>query len=155
MDNQQKGAILTLLKVDEMNRNYRNKYWFSYEDFLDPTDGFTDFSCERLEGKQGYIALIENLLNIDGTAKIFVQVYGLEEDDNGQCICADTLIIFSKLSLYDIKQIFNEPQDIFPSDIGEETDFSQPAFLIDDNGELIPAANLFRDNDFVYYCWWD
>ena len=155
MDNQQKDTILTLLKVDKINRNYTNNYWFSYKDFLDPTDDFTDFSCERLDGKQGYITLIENLLNIDGTAKIFVQVYGLEEDNNEQCICADTLIIFSKLSLYEIKQIFNEPQDIFPDDIGEETDFSQPTFLIDNNGELIPSTKLFNDDYFIYYCWWD
>ena len=155
MDNQQKNTILTLLKVDKINRNYTNNYWFSYKDFLDPTDDFTDFSCERLDGKQGYITLIENLLNIDGTAKIFVQVYGLEEDNNEQCICADTLIIFSKLSLYEIKQIFNEPQDIFPDDIGEETDFSQPTFLIDNNGELIPSTKLFNDDYFIYYCWWD
>ncbi|MBR9942571.1 hypothetical protein KE502_01680 [Clostridiaceae bacterium Marseille-Q3526] len=68
--------------------------------------------------------MIEKLLSIDETAKIFVQVYGLEEDNNEQCITADTLIIFSKLSLYEIKQIFNEPKDIFPSDIREVTDFS-------------------------------
>lgn len=155
MDNQQKGTILTLLKADKMSRIYTNKYWFSYNDFLDPTDDFTDFSCERLDGKQGYIALIENLLSVDGSAKIYVQVYGLEENNNEQCICADTLIIFSKLSLYDIKQIFNEPQDIFPSDIGEETDLSQPTFLIGDNGELIPTTKLFSDDYFIYYCWWD
>ena len=93
--------------------------------------------------------MIENLLSIDGTAKIFVQVYGLEEDNNEQCVCADTLIIFSKLSLYDIKQIFNEPQDIFPSDIGEETDLSQPTFLIGDNGELIPITKLFCNDYFI------
>lgn len=155
MNNQQKGTILTLLKVDKMNGNYTNNYWFAYKDFLDPADDFTDFSCERLDGKQEYIALIENLLSIDGTAKIFVQVYGLEEDNDEQCICADTLIIFSKLSLYEIKQIFNEPQDIFPSDIGEETDFSQSAFLIGDNGELIASTKLFSDDYSVYYCWWD
>ena len=71
------------------------------------------------------------------------------EDNNEQCICADTLIIFSKLSLYDIKQIFNEPQDIFPSDIGEETDLSQPTFFIDDNGELIPITKLFCNDYFI------
>jgi len=37
--------------------------------------------------------LIEKSLSIDETAKIFVQVYGLEEDNNEQCITADTLII--------------------------------------------------------------
>lgn len=155
MDNQQKGTILTLLKADKMNRNYTNRYWFSYKDFLDPTDDFTDFSCERLDGKQEYITLIENLLSIDGTAKIFVQVYGLEEDNNERCICADTLIIFSKLSFRDIKQFFNEPQDIFPSDIGEETDLSQPTFLIGDYGELIPVTKLVCGDYFIYYCWWD
>jgi len=155
MDSQQKGTILTLLKVDKINRNYTNNYWFSYKDFLDPTDDFTDFSCERLDGKQEYITLIENLLSIDGTAKIFVEVYGLEEDNNEQCICADTLIIFSKLSLNDIKQIFNEPQDIFPSDIGEGIDLSQPTFLIGDNGEIIPITKPFCDDYFIYYCWWD
>lgn len=155
MDNQQKGTILTLLQVDKMNRNYTNNYWFAYNDFLDPTDDFTDFSCERLDGKQEYIALIENLLSKDGSAKIFVQVYGLEEDNSEQCITADTLIIFSKLSLVEIKQIFNEPKDIFPSEIGEETDFSQPTFLIGDNGELIPSTKLFSDDYSIYYCWWD
>ena len=65
MNNQQKGTILTLLKIDESNRNYTNNYWFSYKDFLAPTDDFTDFSCEHLEGKQEYITLIEKLLSID------------------------------------------------------------------------------------------
>ena len=149
MNNKQKATILTLLKTDKMNRNYTNNYWFLY------TDDFTDFSCERSDGKQGYIALIECLLSIDKTAKIFVQTSGLEEDNNEQCILADTLIIFSKLSLYEIKKIFDEPQDIFPSDIGEESDFTQPTFLIGNNGELIPGAKLFNDDYFVYYCWWD
>lgn len=155
MNDQQKGTVLTLLKVDKINRNYTNNYWFSYEDFLDPTDDFTEFSCERLEGKQGYTALIESLISKDGTAKVFVQVYGLEDDNQELCVYADTLIVFSKLSLDEIKQIFNEPEDIFPSDIGEETDFSQPAFLIGGNGELISGEELLSDDYFVYYCWWD
>jgi hypothetical protein len=52
-------------------------------------------------------------------------------------------------------QIFNEPKDIFPSGIGEETDFSQSAFLIGDNGELISSPKLFREEQSVYFCWWD
>lgn len=155
MDNQQKGTILTLLKVDEMNRNYKNNYWFSYEDFLDPEDDFTEFSCERFDGKRGYTARIEDLIGRDGTARIFVQVYGLEDDNHEQYIYADTLIIFSKLSLDEIKQIFNEAEDISPSDIGEEGDFPQPTFLIHDNGVLIPGTELLGDDHFVYYCWWD
>lgn len=54
-----------------------------------------------------------------------------------------------------MEEDFNEPQDIFPSDIGEETDFTQPTFLIGDNGELVPSTKLFDDDSFVYYCWWD
>ena len=151
----QKETILALLKSAEANRNYETRYWFTYKDFLDPTDDFTAFVCENLEGKQGYLALIENLLNADETAKIFVEVYGFEEDHNEQFIYADTLFIFSKLSLSEIKQIFNEPEDIFPSDIGEETNLSQQNFIVGDDGNLIPAKNLLNDDDSVYYCWWD
>lgn len=152
----QKETVLALLKSAEANRNYGTRYWFAYKDYLDPTDHFTGFACENLEGKQEYLALIENLLNADETAKIFVEVYGFEEDHNEQFIDANTLIIFSKLSLPEIEQIFNEPEDIFPSDIGEETDLSQQQnFLIGDDGNLIPAAKLFNDDYSVYYCWWD
>lgn len=153
MNNLQKAAILTLLKTDKMNSNYTNNYWFSYKDYLDPTDNFTDFCCECLEGKQEYIVLIENLINKDKTAKIYVQVYGSEDKD--RVITAETLIIFSKLSLAEIKQIFSESKDIFPSDIGEETDFSQSAFLIGDSGEMISSTKLFCEEQSVYYCWWD
>ena len=155
MRHRQKESILALLKSDERNKNYENKYWFSYEDFLDPTDSFTTFSCENLDGKQDYIDLIKNLLNADETAKIYVEVYGFEEDDNEQFIYADTLIIFSKLSILEMKQIFNEPRDIFPSDIGEVTDFSQQKFIVDDNGDLVPVSDFSNDDYSVYYCWWD
>ncbi|MCM1046752.1 MAG: hypothetical protein NC417_14705 [Candidatus Gastranaerophilales bacterium] len=154
MFQKQKESILALLKTAENNKDYRNRYWFSYQDFLDPTDHFTSFSCEDLDGKQEYIALIENLLIADENAKIFVEVYGFEEVENERFIYADTLIIFSKLSLIEIKQIFNEPQDIFPSDIGEVDDL-QHEFMIDDNGDLVPAVNLPNKGDSVYYCWWD
>ena len=154
MFQKQKETVLELLKSAETNRNCVNRYWFPYKDFLDPTDNFTYFSCEDLDGKQGYIALIERLLLADDTAKIFVEVYGFEEENNERFIYADTLIIFSKLSLAEIKQIFNKPKDIFPDDIGEVTDLQQN-FIIGDNGDLVPAANLPYKGYSVYYCWWD
>ncbi len=154
MDNQQKGTILTLLKIDKTNRNYANNYWFKYKDFLDPADSFTAFLCEQLEGKQGYISLIENLLHIDRTAKIFVEVYGFEDNDE-PFIYADTLIIFSRMPLARIKQIFNKPEDIFPSDIGEEKDFSQQTFLIGEKGVITPVTKPSSNEYSVYYCWWD
>ena len=104
MRHRQKESILALLKSDEVNKNYENKYWFSYEDFFDPTDSFTTFSCENLDGKQDYIDLIKNLLNADETAKIYVEVYGFEEDDNG---------------------------------------------------DLAPVSDFFKNDYSVYYCWWD
>lgn len=150
----QKEIILVLLKSGEAEKNNKRNYLFSYKDYLDPSDKFTDFSCENLDGKQEYITLIENLLNADETAKIFVQVYGFDKDNSDEYIFADTLIIFSVLPLLKIKQIFNKSKDIFPSDIGEETDFSQD-FVVDDNGNLFPVINLFTSSQSAYYCWWD
>lgn len=49
MNNLQKETILTLQETDKMNSNYTNNYWFSYKDYLDPADNFTDFCCECLE----------------------------------------------------------------------------------------------------------
>ena len=53
--------------------------------------------------------------------------------------------------LYEEKHIFNEPKDIFLSDIGEEIDFLQSAFLIGDNGELISSTKLLHEEQSVYY----
>ena len=104
----QKGTIIKLLKAQEAAKNYTDNYWFPYGDFLDPTDRFTDFSCENLAGKQPFITIIENLLHKDQTAEVFVQVYGLEEYAHDEpVIYADTLILFSRLPLFEIKQIFN------------------------------------------------
>lgn len=93
----QKETILALLKADEENKSYQRNYLFSYQDYLDPADQFTDFSCENLDGKEGYITVIENLLHADETAKAFVQVYGFDRDNEDEFIYADTLIIFSIL----------------------------------------------------------
>ena len=151
----QKETLLSLLKLNEANKSYERRYWIAYKDFLHPADGFTDFSCERLDGKQGYLDLVDNLLRLDSYARIFVEVYGIENDDDTQYVYADTLIIFSELSLSEIKHVYNEPNDIFPSDIGEVSDCSRQIFVINDNGEVVSAAPLFCGRYSVYYCWWD
>lgn len=115
----QKETIVALLKSDESSKHYKRNYCFSYKDYLDAKDKFTEFSCENLDGKQEYIAIIENLLHADETAKIFVPIYGLDEDNGNEFIYADTLIIYSTLLLLEIKRIFKELEDIFPSDLGE------------------------------------
>lgn len=156
MHQRQKDTILTVLRVRDANRDYGgSRYWFSYRDFLDPAEPFTYFACEDLEGKQGYIAMIESLLNADEEAKVYVEVYGFEELKEEQFIYADTLIIFSRLSLPEIERIFNEPEDIFPSDVGEISDFSQQNYIIGRDGGLIPAGDLSNEGYSVYYCWWD
>ncbi len=163
MNAQQRGTILVLLKTDEINKSYQTRYWFSYKDYLDPEDSFTDFAYANVDGKQEYINLIESLFHLDAAARVYVEVYGLEEIDGDPLIYAETLIIMSRLPLDDIKRVFNAPDDIFPSDIGEETNLSQPLFpeivekrfLIGSHGELISGRNLIRENESVYYCWWD
>ena len=154
MLHKQKEVILSLLKRNQSNKNWESRYWFLYKDFLDPADAFTDFSCENLDGKLEYITLIESLLNVDCAAKIFVEVYGIE-DNSGVGIFADTLFIFSKLSLPEVKKVFNNPKDIFPSDIGEIKIPFQQIFVIGDNGDLVPATKFFKKGDSVYYCWLD
>ncbi len=153
---QQKDAILALLKIRESEKNYESNYWFSYKDFLDTTESFADFACEHLDEKQGYLTLVENLLHMDETAKVFVEVYGYEEDHNNSFIYADTLILFSKLPLSSIKQIFNAPKDIFPSDVGILPDYnSLTSFIIGENGDVLPAENYLESGYTAYYCWWD
>lgn len=155
MHQRQKETILERLSFARDNRDYAARYWLAYQDYLDPTDHFTSFVCEDLEGKQEYLALIKKLLDADENAKIFVKVYDFEEEDNEQFFHAETLIIFSRLSLPEIEQIFKEPEDIFPSDIGELTDSLEQNFIVGDDGSLIPAESLFGDGCFAYYCWWD
>ena len=149
-----KKAITAFLQSDEANGNYENIYWFSYKDFFDPEDHFMCFSCETLEGMQKFITLIENLLEKDKTAKIFVEVYGLE-DDAEPFIYADTLMIFSKLSLLEIQNIFHESKEIFPDYIEKMTDFPNKTFLVGECGELISAKSLLSKDSTVYACWWD
>ena len=55
MLHKQKEVIFSLLKRNQSNKNWESRYWFLYKDFLCPTDTFTDFSCERLDGKLEYI----------------------------------------------------------------------------------------------------
>lgn len=155
MYQKQKEKAFELLKNNEKNRDYTNRYWIPYADYLDPTDCFPTFSCDYLDGKQRYLDLIDNLLRADQTAKVFVELYGCDSFDGKPCINAETLILFSRLPLCDIEHIFNAPEDTFPSAIGEETDLSQPTFIIDENGCVIPAADLPTNGCSVYYCWWD
>lgn len=154
MTSEAKKAITAFLKLDEANRSYENNYWFSYQDFFDPEDDFMCFSCETLSGIQKYITLIEKLLDTDKKAKIFVEVYGLEEDDES-FIYAETLIVFSKLSLLEIQKIFKEPKDIFSDYIEKMTDFPDEFFIVSESGELIPGKNLLSKDCTVYVCWWN
>jgi hypothetical protein len=154
MNSKQKQTIIKLLKSNRDNKDYSERYWFPYDTFLDVTDAFTAFSCERLDGKQDYIAMINRLQNADDSAKAFVEVYGFEENDNDLFIYADTIIVFSKLTMHRIEQIFNEDKVNFPSDIGILTDNLNNCKIIDGNGSIIGISKIPFDYN-AYYCWWD
>ena len=156
----QKETALSLLRFAENNRAYGNNYMIPYKDFLDPTDDFTDLNCERLEGKQDYIDLLDQLFQADESAYIYVCLYGFEEDHDDIAIYSDTLIVFSRLPLAEVQQIFNSAEDIFPSDVGEITDFNETYFVIDETGKKCQAADYVKQhhlasNHSIYYCWWD
>ena len=144
-----------LLTKAVLDGTYENSYWLPYKDFLDVSDNFTEFSCERLEGKEEYISLIENLLHADETAQVFVEVYGLEQDQNDQWIYGETLIIFSQLSIEEIKQILNKDTRAFPSEIGRLSPADQKYFIINESGSLAPALSSTSNSHTIYYCWWD
>lgn len=152
----QKEVILSLLRTAEETKNFFSVYLLTYKDFLDVTEAFTDFNCESLEHKQGYIDLIENLLCADENAKVFVEPYGIESDSENTYIYGETLIIFSRLTLDEVKNIFNNVDDIFPDDIGNITDFNErPYSVVDESGDLRPASEFLNEGHSVYYCWWD
>ena len=150
--------ILALLREREQRRDYSHNYLFPYKDYLDANDPFTDFNCERDEGKENYMALIDQVVAMDPAAQIFVEVYSLEEDDDEEYIYADTLIIFSALPLADVKRIFSQSKDLFPSDVGElqDQDFYDKVNLVVTRDGSMQSVDLFRGRDHhCYYCWWD
>lgn len=91
MHQKQKETILSLVKADYVNKNFLNNYLVLYTEFLDIEEPFTDFNCERGEGKAKYVSLIEQLICKDENAKVFVEVYGFEEESEDAWIYADTL----------------------------------------------------------------
>lgn len=155
----QKETILSLLKTAYETKNFFDVYLLPHKDFFDVTEAFTDFNCESLDDKQCYIDLIENLLDADKDAQVFAEPYGIEGDNENTYIYSNTLIIFSKLTLDEVKNIFNNAPDIFPDDIGNITDFNErPYYVVDENGNLCPAEkfiNSINNGYSIYYCWWD
>lgn len=153
MNAKQKECIMPLLRSAEDHRDYSKSYLFPYQDFFDPTDDFTVFLCEELEDKGPYLEQILRLIQEDESAQAFAETYGFEEDGEHTWIYSDTLIIFSKLPLARIERIFNEPEDIFPSQIGEFSDFDENNLVIGEDG--IPAVTAPGEGQKIYYCWWD
>ena len=118
MTEKQKEIILSLLQEGRVVGNYTKNYLISYKEYLDVADAFTDFCCERKEGKAQYTTMIEEIIHKDSSAKVFVEVYGYEGENGGRdkWIYADTLIILSKLEDEKLQQVIDMSGDIFPSD---------------------------------------
>lgn len=151
----QKERILSLVKAAEKNKDFSNHYLLPYQEFFDTRHDFTEFNCERMEGKANYLTLIDELTSIDQDTKVFVEVSGFEEDGDDIWICADTLIISSKLYLSDIRQIFENPIDIDPSEIGSMEGFTEKDMVISKDGILHPMHELCDREYNYYFCWWD
>ncbi len=151
----QKEVVLTLVKTAYENRKFTHHYLIPYEDFFDIEDDFTDFQCERKEGKIQYISLIKQLMDKDENAQIFVDVYGFEEFGSDTWIYADTLIVFSELSLFQMKHLLYMRDDVFPSDVGEIEDITEDYVVINGEGIMRPVHELCSSSVKVYFCWWD
>lgn len=155
MFQKQKEIILLLEKAKFDSKDFGINYLLPHKDFFDCADDFTDFNCERLDGKENYLSLINQIVDADEIAKVFVSVYGFEEDENDTWIDADTLIIFSGLPFSYIQQIFNKSSEISPSDIDNIIDFDENYIIIDKDGNQSLAKALCNDNYYTYFCWWD
>lgn len=154
MHQQQKEKLLQLMKAARENRDYGKYYLTEYEEYLNSNESFTDFNCERGEGKLPYKSLIEKIINADEHAKIYVELYGFEEQPDDTFIYADTLIIFSRLPYEDINRLLNEPSDIFPSETGELENMTEVYTLVKD-GSLYPISDIVNPACKMYFCWWD
>lgn len=151
---EQKDWILEIVKKDYDKRDFNHSYLLSYKEFLDVDEMFTDFNCERSLGKQQYITLIEKITIKDKAAKVYVEIYGVEEEQDDVWVYADTIIIFTALSFQDIQELLNGSSDLFPSDIGEIEDITKDYKIIK-NGQLYSATEIHTDLSNIYYCWWD
>ena len=151
---EQKDWILEIVKKDYDKRDFNHSYLLSYKDFLDVDEMFTDFNCERSLGKQQYITLIEKITVKDKAAKVYVEIYGVEEEQDDVWVYADTIIIFTALSFQDIQELLNGSSDLFPSDIGEIEDITKDYKIIK-NGQLYSATEIHTDLSNIYYGWWD
>lgn len=154
MFQKQKDTILSLLKADDQSKDF-HRYLLPYKDFFDIEDGFAEFQCERYEGKAPYISLAEQLTDRDENAQIFVELYGIEDDDDAPYIYAETLVIISALSFSEIESILTRPKDIFPSDIGQIKEFTEKDIVIDQDGKKHFMTEFYTGHDNFYYCWWD
>lgn len=160
MTKKQKEIILPLLRKQDEERNYLERYLVEYKEFLNVADMFTDFCCERAEGKEQYSAMIEEIIKRDNAAKIFVEVYGFEEEADGTdiFIYSETLIIFTVLPDEQIQEVIDMSGDIFPSDFGEANqDNSQmnEAFVVDAEGKLNSVIQYCEEKRRMLYFWWD
>lgn len=149
MTDAQKKKITELLSARESNKEYDKNYWIPYEDYFDIQDNNIDFACETLGGIQVYKDVIEELSEADDKAKVYVDVYGIEDG----IIYSETLVVYSGLSLDEVTKVFNKTPSVEPSDIGEYKIDTKRAFIINKNGQIESIEENGGLN--VYYCWWD
>ncbi len=149
MTDAQKKKITELLLARESNKEYDKNYWIPYEDYFDIQDNNIDFACETLGGIQVYKDVIEEFVEADDKAKVYVDVYGIEDG----IIYSETLVVYSELSLDEVTKLFNKTPSVAPSDIGEYKINTKRPSIINKKGQIESIEENGGLN--VYYCWWD
>lgn len=161
INEKQKEQILQLLSQE----NYNLHYLFPYEYFLDAEDNFTEFNCERQEGKEEFLPAVERLKELDHGCQVFADVWGiLSKEPDGGCetpeepwIYSESLIIFSSLSLEQVKDCFTVLRRNYwePSEIGRDEGSMDCWRIAEEAFPGFKFAPITVKPENIYYCWWD
>lgn len=160
----QKEQILQVLS----QKNDNLHYLFPCQYFLDTEDDFTEFNCERQEGKAEFLPAIWCLEELDQGCQVFADVWGIlpkssKEPDHGHqipeepWIYSESLIIFSSLSLEQVKDCFAVLMGDYwyPSEIGMDENSLERWRIAEEALFGFEFSPVTVKPDHVYYCWWD
>lgn len=164
MNEKQKEQILQVLSQE----NHNLHYLIPYEYFLDAKDNFTEFNCQRQEGKEEFLPAVWRLKELDHGCQVFADVWGilpksLKESDHGcpiseeQWIYSESLIIFSSLSLEQVEDCFAVLMENYwyPSEIGTDENSLECWRIAEEALPVFKFSPVTIKPDHIYYCWWD
>ena len=147
MQKQQKRP-LSPSKTAEATRSYQTSTGSLIRIISTPMTTSRTLYARRLEGKQPYLDLIQQVLAADQTAKILCRFTAMRNMNMRLIqihfvLSAETLLVLSRLSLSEIEHIFHAPEDIFPSDIGKNALTLHSRLLLSENMAIYCQRKLF------------